>query len=285
MRRSVQLTAIVLGLMGIAYAPACDTMSSLGGSYSPVSTGGDDGGAGGDSGGDDSGVSLPTNCVYTTDADFCNCLGSFTCGGITAPDAKGVNQAVYCGGCPTNQWCQPGSQGIGLGACGGTNPLNYAFQKTKVDMLVSIGENDDTTIQYGNCQNINDGRGYTIGKVGFCTGTGDFILVAACYNDLKPGNILQKYWGHRDSTGKALDGLIYYNDIYATSGNNQAATAKIDSLGNFPADVKTAAGEADGIFRGCQDSLGDSQYLAAAAQHGQERGLQGALTIGFLYDT
>jgi hypothetical protein len=45
--------------------------------------------------------------------------------------------------------------------------------------LVSIAENSSTDwkAQINYIENINDGRGYTISIVGFCTGTGDFIQV------------------------------------------------------------------------------------------------------------
>ena len=307
MDRSITHLATVLGTGALALllAQGCDTMSPLAGAPLPPQAlsgtggGGDDGGGSGDdggtsgddgggddggSGGDDGGGPSSSTCAYTDDKSFCACNG-WTCGGITIADKAGVNESVYCGSCPNTQYCQPGSQGVGVGTCGGSNPLQYEFQKQKIDILVSMGENDNTTINYSFAKNIGDGRGYTVGKVGFCTGTGDFITVAACYNDLKPGNILSKYWGHRDSTGKATDGLIYYNDAYVASGMNQGETKLIDSLGSFVADVATAAGESDGIFRKCQDAMADAFYLAASAQHATERGLKGALTIGFLYDT
>ena len=46
-----------------------------------------------------------------------------------------------------------------------------------------------------------------------------------------------------------------------------------------------AAGANDTVYRGCQDTIGDAAYMDTALQHAQERGLRGALTIGFLYDT
>jgi chitosanase len=162
----------------------------------------------------------------------------------------------------------------------------------KITMLVSLGEGDSPQFQYGSANNINDGRGYTITTIGFTSGTGDFIFVAACYNDAKPGNVLQKYWGTRDSSGRALNGLIYYNDLYNQSGLNQCDTSRIDSLGMctavptltcFQQDLLTAA--ADPVFTACVDSMAASFYLAPAAQHVQARGFTGALTLGFLYDT
>jgi hypothetical protein len=295
MGRSIRLlflrAAVLAGVTGAI--AACDSMSTLGGSNSNLGSGGSSGGdngsssGGGDAGsssggGQDTGDSGPS-CTYTDDKSFCACQG-WNCGGATVPDSNGINESVYCGACPNTQYCMfTDATGPGAGTCGGTNPLQYDWQKEKIDMLVSMGENDDPTVQYGYAQNIQDGRGYTVGKAGFCTGTGDFIIVAACYNDAKPNNVLQKYWGTRNSSGVAENGLIYYDDLYVSTGNNQGATTLIDSLGNFPADVATAA--KDPLFRACQDSMSDAFNLAPAAMHIDQRGLKGALTTGFLYDT
>ncbi len=279
------LAVLVAGSIG-----ACDSESSLGGpNYQPPpgsGGGGDDsvatddgGGSSSDDGGE--GGAAPSKCPIVVDnASFCSCM-NWTCGGFTITDANG-NHVVYCGQCPDAQYCMPDPVfGAGVGACGGTNPLSYRFQKQKVDMLVSMGENDNTTIDYGYAQNLGDGRGYTVGKVGFTTGTGDFIIVAQCYNMLEAGNLLQKYWS----------GLVYYNDLYVSSGNNQGDTTKIDALGNFVKDVAEAAAEApaagqtENAFQICQDSLADADYLSAAAAHVDARGFQAALTAGFLYDT
>jgi hypothetical protein len=246
----------------------------------------------------------PSTCKYTDDKSFCACLGTadldgggqpFDCGGVDGYDDMGINHAAYCGACPVGQYCKASANNIGsgFGHCTPGNPVQYAYQKQKMNMLVSMGENDNPAFSYGGAQNIGDGRGYTITTVGFTTGTGDFIMVAACYNDAKPGNILQKYWGHRDASGAAVDGLIFYNDIYNETQNNQCDTSKIDSLGTcnyvpgmmtcFQQDVTTAS--SDQAFVDCANSIADAFYLAPAAQHAQERGFTGAITLGFLYDT
>jgi chitosanase len=212
---------------------------------------------------------------------------TWNCGGTTVQDATGAIRTAYCGGCSGGTYCQSNAAtGVGIGTCGGSTPLLYAWQRQKIDALVAMGENDVTVPAYDYAQNINDGRGYTVGKVGFCTGTGDFIDVAQCYNDLSPGNVLSKYWGHRDASGKAIDGLIFYNEAFFTTHMNQGATTLIDSLkgtSTFVKDVATAA--TDPVFRGCQDTMADALYMATALQHVTERGLKGVLTIGFLYDT
>jgi chitosanase len=142
-------------------------------------------------------------------------------------------------------------------------------------MLVSMGENDNTVINYPSCSNIGDGRGYTIGQVGFCTGTGDFIVVAKCFNDRKPNNVLSKYW----------NALVQINTQFWSTGMNQGSTAPLDAVGRFCTDLAAASAEADGIFNKCQDDVGDADYMAPALAHVQERGFQGLLTLGFLYDT
>jgi hypothetical protein len=285
---------LAVGALCAAGTWACDEMTTLGNQpYDPTASSenpGDhepgtdeDAGEGEDEDGGGGGDPILSNCAYTDDESFCKCNG-WTCGGLTVKEKGGSLQTVYCGSCTNGEYCRPDSEiGPGVGKCGGKNPL-HPYQSQKTDILVAIGENDNTKVNYDFAKDIKDGRGYTVGKVGFCTGTGDFIVVLACYNNLKPGNVLSKYWGTRDDNGKAKDGLIYYNDLLVETGENQGATTLIDKLGNFVKDVATAAGESDGIFRACQDSMADAFYLGPALQHAEARGLAGPLTIGFLYD-
>jgi chitosanase len=151
-------------------------------------------------------------------------------------------------------------------------------------MLVAMGENDTSISAYAYAQNIADGRGYTNGKVGFCTGTGDAITVARCYNDAKPSNVLAKYWS----------GLVSINNTFFTSGTNVGATTAIDSLGTWPnsnpnapnwtgGDWSSAA--TDPVFNACQDTMADAFYLSMALDHANALQLVAPLTVGFLYDT
>ncbi len=206
----------------------------------------------------------------------------WNCGGATITsltDSAGSYVTVYCGSCAASPgtWCEANNPSFtGVGRCGGTNPLVYPFQTGLIHMLEAMGENDTTDYdsEYSYIQNIKDGRGYTIGTVGFCTGTGDFIVVARCLNDLEPSNLLAKYW----------PGLVAIDDAFYKLDANNADTSPVDKLGSFVADV-TSAGTNDKTYRACQDTMADADYLDTALQHAQERGLKGALTIGFLYDT
>jgi len=142
------------------------------------------------------------SCTYTDDASFCACVG-WDCGGATMTnlkDSAGKYIVVYCGSCSSkpDTWCQPTIAGYaGAGTCGGNNPLVYPYQRGLINMLEAMGENDTTDYQseYTYIQNVKAGRGYTIGTVGFCRGTGDFVVVARCLNDLehqRPGEVLAR---------------------------------------------------------------------------------------------
>ncbi len=58
--------------------------------------------------------------------------------------------------------------------------------------LVSIAEysTPDWKSTVNILDNLNDGRGYTIGLVGFCTGTGDFLEVLKYLKEINPVHIL-----------------------------------------------------------------------------------------------
>jgi len=61
--------------------------------------------------------------------------------------------------------------------------------------LVSSAENSslDWTAQYRYIEDIGDGRGYTAGIIGFCSGTGDMLEVVQRYTAASPGNALARF--------------------------------------------------------------------------------------------
>ncbi len=50
-----------------------------------------------------------------------------------------------------------------------------------VDSVVSVFENDTPVLQYDYIENIHDGRGFTAGRSGFTTATGDLYMVVERY--------------------------------------------------------------------------------------------------------
>uniref|UniRef100_UPI003F85BCD4 chitosanase n=1 Tax=Actinosynnema sp. TaxID=1872144 RepID=UPI003F85BCD4 len=61
--------------------------------------------------------------------------------------------------------------------------------------LVSTAENStlDWRGEYGYIEDIGDGRGYTAGIIGFCSGTGDMLELVEHYTSVKPNNALAGY--------------------------------------------------------------------------------------------
>ncbi|MFI5907115.1 chitosanase [Dactylosporangium sp. NPDC051541] len=128
-------------------------------------------------------------------------------------------------------------------------------QKKDIAMrLVSSAENStlDWTAQYGYIEDIQDGRGYTAGIVGFCSGTGDMRAVIERYTTAVPGNKLAAYL-------PALKRL-----------NGSAAHTGLDP--NFTADWKAAA--ADPAFRAAQDAERDRMYFNPALSQAKQDGLR-----------
>jgi chitosanase len=146
---------------------------------------------------------------------------------------------------------------------GGHVNLTDPHKKEIAMELVSSAENSslDWKAQYKYIEDIGDGRGYTAGIIGFCSGTGDMLEMVQHYTDLEPGNILAKY----------IPALKKVN-----------GTASHTGLGDpFVADWKTAA--KDTVFQTAQNDERDSVYFNPAVQQAEADGLH-ALGQFMYYD-
>lgn len=76
-----------------------------------------------------------------------------------------------------------------------TSDLSSPEKKEVAMQIVSSAENSSLNwkAQYRYIEDIHDGRGYTAGIIGFCSGTGDMLEVVQAYTDAKPHNGLAKY--------------------------------------------------------------------------------------------
>ncbi|MEV6946603.1 chitosanase [Streptomyces sp. NPDC051172] len=115
--------------------------------------------------------------------------------------------------------------------------------------LVSSAENSslDWKAQYKYIEDIGDGRGYTAGIIGFCSGTGDMLDLVQLYTDRKPGNVLAKY----------LPALRAVNGSDSHEGLDP----------NFPRDWRKAA--QDTAFQQAQNDERDRVYFNPAVQQGK----------------
>src|SRR4051812_36761752 len=66
-------------------------------------------------------------------------------------------------------------------------------QISRAFALTSLFENDTFDLQYDYVENLNDGRGYTAGRGGFTTSSGEVLEVVRRYHILLPGNPLDQF--------------------------------------------------------------------------------------------
>jgi chitosanase len=85
--------------------------------------------------------------------------------------------------------------GIGVSEALAISDLSDPVKKDMAMRVVSSAENSsiDWQAQYSYIEDIGDGRGYTAGIIGFCSGTGDMFELVKAYTVKKPDNVLAKY--------------------------------------------------------------------------------------------
>lgn len=137
-------------------------------------------------------------------------------------------------------------------------------EKKEIAMeLVSSAENSslDWKKQYSYIEDIGDGRGYTAGIIGFCSGTGDMLDLVQAYTKSVPDNPLAKF----------LPALEKVNGSASHEGLGSA----------FESAWKEAAATKE--FQAAQDSERDRVYFDPAVNQGKSDGL-GALGQFIYYD-
>jgi chitosanase len=120
--------------------------------------------------------------------------------------------------------------------------------------LVSSAENSslDWRAQYAYIEDIGDGRGYTAGIIGFCSGTGDMLELVQAYTTTEPDNPLAAY----------LPALEAVNGSDSHEGLDPG----------FPAAWQRAAD--DPVFQAAQDTERDDVYFDPAVAQAKADGLQ-----------
>jgi chitosanase len=141
--------------------------------------------------------------------------------------------------------------------------LNDPHKKEIAMELVSSAENSslDWKAQYKYIEDIGDGRGYTAGIIGFCSGTGDMLDLVTLYDQRKPKNVLSKF----------LPALRKVNGTDSHSGLGSSFTSA----------WKTAAG--DSVFKKAQDDERDRVYFNPSVNQAKSDGLR-ALGQFIYYD-
>jgi chitosanase len=215
-------------------------------------------------------VTLAAGCGGTQAAQGGNGTPTDDLGSSTMPDPTGSDGGDGAGSTDMAT--------AGGGGSGGGGALNAA-QKAMAEAMTSIWENDTPILDYAYSENIKDGRGYTSGRAGFCTGTGDAIQVIDCYDKLRTaanGNVMAKY----------MPALTTINDKFNSTGQDQGDTSLLDAVGNWVTDwgasYTNTTTRAD--FKKCQDQISDLLYYTPSMQAATKYGLATALTRAALYD-
>lgn len=137
-------------------------------------------------------------------------------------------------------------------------------QKRRAEQLTSLFENDSTDLQYGYCEALKDGRGYTVGRAGFVTSTEEVYRVVKAYTKKVPVNPLAGYLPQLKYLAKEQSD--------ATSG-----------LKGFPSAWKKAA--QDPAFRAVQDELVEELFWVPTLHYARLLHLRTALAIAAVHDT
>ncbi|MER5362058.1 chitosanase, partial [Streptomyces sp. NPDC002785] len=147
--------------------------------------------------------------------------------------------------------------------------LDDPAKKEIAMQLVSSAENSslDWKAQYKYIEDIGDGRGYTAGIIGFCSGTGDMLKVVERYAAARPGNPLERFLpALRAVRGSdAHDGLGRpFTEAWADAADDPAFRSAQDAERDRSYfDPALARAEADGL-----GALGQFIYYDAYVMHG-----------------
>lgn len=131
--------------------------------------------------------------------------------------------------------------------------LDDPAKKEIAMQLVSSAENSslDWKAQYKYIEDIRDGRGYTGGIIGFCSGTHDMLELVELYTKRKPDNVLAKYL----PALRKVDGSDSHEGLDP----------------NFPKDWKKAAQDPE--FQRAQNDERDRVYFNPAVKQGKADGI------------
>ena len=155
--------------------------------------------------------------------------------------------------------------------------LSDPAKKDIAMQLVSSAENSslDWKAQYGYIEDIEDGRGYTAGIIGFCSGTGDMLELVEAYTATAPSNVLAAYLpALRAVNGSdSHEGLDGFEEAWAEASTDPVfQAAQNTERDDVYFDPAVALAESDGL-----GALGQFAYYDAAVVHGFG-GLEGIRT-------
>ena len=171
---------------------------------------------------------------------------------------------------------------------GPTRPMPSAAglddPKTKEYALELVSSAENSTLnwrgEFGYLEDLGDGRGYTGGIVGFCSGTSDMLALVTEYARRKPGNTLARYL----RALRTVDGSDSHAGLdpgfpaawKAAAADPVFQKTQEDERDRLYFDPAVALARADGLR-----ALGQFAYYDAAVMHGMDglRGIRSAALV------
>ncbi|MER8188433.1 chitosanase [Kitasatospora sp. NPDC094015] len=151
--------------------------------------------------------------------------------------------------------------------------LDSPRMKDIAQQLVSSAENSslDWRAQYKYIEDIQDGRGYTGGLIGFTSGTDDMLQLIRYYQTLNPGNRLVRYLPALQQVNgtDSHEGLdpTFADDWRAAAQDPAFQRAQDEERDRVYFDPAVRQAEADGLH-----ALGQFAYYDALVVHGPGTG-------------
>jgi chitosanase len=146
--------------------------------------------------------------------------------------------------------------------------MSYSQVQT-VLQLTSIFENSTLDLQFHYVEDINDGRGYTFGFVGFCSGTGDGSQMLAEYLRL--------------SGGQDTDTIKYLKAMKAIDAEGKGMNPSLRGLEGFVNYVNKNGKNKEWIQANL--NIANKLYVTPSQNKAKELGLTSPLSKGQLYDS
>jgi chitosanase len=138
--------------------------------------------------------------------------------------------------------------------------------KSCADQMISVFENESTSLKYDYIENLHDGRGYTAGPYGFSIADGDLLQVVEVYGGMRPNNVLSGF-------------IPILKEARETALIREVSSRGLESL---PAAWKKAA--SDPRFRQAQDQVSDRLHYIPAMKAADDLHVLSPLAKFALYD-
>ncbi len=129
----------------------------------------------------------------------------------------------------------------------------------------SFYENGTPVLDYAYIEDLKDGRGYTAGYFGCCSGTGDMLQVLENWQSLGVASSIFRLY------------LPRLRELANTGSGS------VDGLEGLPEKWKSCSELS--VFRKCQDEVCDELYWKPAEAYAKKLRIKSALGQAILYDT